>query len=124
MTNRNKQEETHAVTERYGRRHVGDRYSMLRSEVWLGVQERQRAMLRLFGQDIGWTSLANLKLTEVGCSSGGNLLDFLRFGFAPHNLCCIELLPERAAAATDSFARACLGEGLFREVPHELCLLA
>jgi SAM-dependent methyltransferase len=106
MKNNNFREETLAVAERYARRHVGNRYSMLRPEVWHGIQERQRAMLRLFRSDIGWECLDDLKLTEVGCGSGGNLLDFLRFGFAPHNLCGIELLRERAAAARQALPTA------------------
>jgi SAM-dependent methyltransferase len=72
---------------------------MLRPEVWHGVQERQRVMLQMFVQYLGRRDLAELKLTEVGCGSGTNLIDFLRFGFAPQNLCGIELLPERVAAA-------------------------
>jgi len=94
--------ECEAVRERYERRKncvEGDRYSLLRPEVWQGVQERQRVMLRLFARNLGWQNLANLKLTEVGCGNGGNLLEFLRLGFPPQNLCGIELLPERAAAA-------------------------
>ena len=94
--------EPNAIVERYARRNVGDRYSMLRPEVWQGVQERQRVMLRLFTRHLGWKDFADLTLTEVGCGSGGNLLDFIRFGFMPHNLCGIELLSERAAAARRS----------------------
>lgn len=91
--------ETGAVVERYARRNVGNRYSMLRPEVLLGVQERQRAILQVFAHHFSETGLGDLKLTEVGCGSGGNLLDFLRFGFTPQNLCGIELLPERVVAA-------------------------
>lgn len=94
-----KMDEPQALIARYARRKAGTQYSLLRPEVWLGVQERQHAMLRMFAQDIGWRDLANVKLSDVGCGGGGNLLDFLRFGFAPKNLCGIELLPERAAMA-------------------------
>lgn len=38
-------------------------------------------------------------MLEVGCGSGGNLLDLLRLGATPTHLHGIELLPERAAAA-------------------------
>jgi len=99
-------DESQAVVERYARRNVGDRYSMLRPEVWQGVHERQRAMLRLFARDLGWKDFSDLTLIEVGCGSGGNLLDFIRFGFLPRNLCGIELLPERAIAARHSLPTA------------------
>jgi SAM-dependent methyltransferase len=90
--------ETQAVVERYARRAVGDRYSMLRPEVWQAVHERQRAMLRLFAR-LGWNDLGALRLTEVGCGSGGNLLELLRVGLRADHLTGIELLPERCAQA-------------------------
>lgn len=83
------------VVARYARRNVGSRYSFFRPEVWQTMQERQRVMLRLFKRELKWQDVSELNLTEVGCGNGGNLLDFLRFGFAPENLRGIELLPER-----------------------------
>jgi SAM-dependent methyltransferase len=89
-----------AVAERYARRHVSSLYSILRPEVLLSTQEWQREMLFLFSGVCGYTDtdLRRLKLVDVGCGYGGHLLDFLRVGFAPENLCGIELLHERAAA--------------------------
>ena len=97
--------ETQAVAARYARRAVGDRYSPLRADVWQTLHERQRALLRLLAaQGIG--ELSTLNLTEVGCGSGGNLLELLRLGFAPDRLCGIELLPERHAQARQSLPEA------------------
>lgn len=90
--------EPEAVAERYARRAVADRYSLLQPDVWQTVQERQRAMLRLFAR-LGWTELGSRRLVEVGCGAGGNLLECLRMGFAPGHLTGIELLPERHAMA-------------------------
>ena len=90
--------ETEAVAARYARRDVGSRYSLLRPDVWQTVQERQRAMLRLFVK-LGFADLSTLRLLEVGCGSGGNLLELLRLGFAPDRLGGVELLPDRFAAA-------------------------
>jgi SAM-dependent methyltransferase len=39
------------------------------------------------------------RVLEVGCGSGANLAMFMAFGFAPENLCGVELLEERVAAA-------------------------
>jgi len=97
--------EPQAVAERYARRDVGDRYSLLRPSVWQTVHERQRAMLRLFA-GLGWTDLSALRLTEVGCGSGGNLLELLRLGFQPEGLTGIELLPDRAAQARHALPAA------------------
>ena len=91
-------EESVAVAQRYARRATGDLYSALRPEVWQGLQERQRAMLRGFVAR-GVTDLGSLHITEVGCGAGGNLLELLRLGADPHKLTGLELLPERHAAA-------------------------
>lgn len=85
------------IAARYARREAGDRYSLLRPEVWQMWQERQRALLRLLRQRPGVP--ADWRATEVGCGAGGNLLDLLRLGLQPAHLTGIELLPERLAAA-------------------------
>ncbi len=69
------------VRERYARR--GSRtadYSLINRSELLMVQERQRAIIDVFVR-LGWADLANVRLLEVGCGSGGNLLEFLRLGF-------------------------------------------
>jgi SAM-dependent methyltransferase len=90
--------ETEAIAARYARRDAGDRYSILRPDVWLALQARQRALLRLFDR-LGWHDLSQRRLVEVGCGHGANLLELLRFGFAPEHLVGLELLPDRAAHA-------------------------
>ena len=90
-----------AVRQRYARRATADqRYSLLRPDVWQTVQERQRAMLDLFSR-LGFSNLAEIRLFEVGCGSGGNLLELLRLGFRPEHLAGAELLPERLAQARE-----------------------
>ncbi len=98
--------ETDAVSARYARRHVTDRYSLLRPDVWQTLHERQRAMIALFNR-LGWLDLSSRRVLEVGCGGGGNLLELLRLGFAPEHLSGVELLPERLARA-----RATLPAGL------------
>jgi len=90
--------EADAVRLRYARRAVTDRYSPLQPDVWQTLQERQRAMLQLFAH-LGWNDLSALRLLEVGCGAGANLLELLRLGFAPENLSGAELLAERWAQA-------------------------
>ncbi len=111
--------EPDAVAERYARRDAGDRYSLLRPDVWQTVQERQRAMLRLFAR-VGGSDLSDKRLLEVGCGAGGNLLELLRLGFAPEHLCGIELLPERFAQARRVLPEALTlieGDALQADVP-------
>ncbi|MBL8314800.1 MAG: class I SAM-dependent methyltransferase [Rubrivivax sp.] len=92
------QAETRAVAERYARRGESHRYSLLRPDVWQTVHERQRALLQMLVRH-GATDLPALRLTEVGCGAGGNLLELLRLGFDPAHLQGLELLPERHAQA-------------------------
>ncbi|MBV5330411.1 MAG: class I SAM-dependent methyltransferase [Chlorobium sp.] len=93
--------ETDAVRIRYDRRKAAvepDRYSPLNPSVWQSMHERQRAMLQFFARR-GILNFAETKLLEVGCGTGGNLLEFLRLGFQPENLTGIELLEDRVAQA-------------------------
>jgi len=87
-----------AIRERYLRREAlsaDRRYHMLNPAVWQSVQERQRAMLRLLARETVRSDLSKLRLVEVGCGSGGNLLELLRFGFDATNLEGLELLEDR-----------------------------
>lgn len=94
----NADDEARAVAERYARRAADDRYSALKPDVWQTLQERQRAMLRAFSAT-GLTSLADLRLVEVGSGAGDNLVELLRLGFAPEHLAGLEMLADRHAAA-------------------------
>jgi SAM-dependent methyltransferase len=97
----NTNDETGAVAKRYARRQaagLAERYSPLQPDVWQTLQERQRALIAMLLQ-AGRSDLAALRLTEVGCGGGGNLLELLRLGFRPEHLQGIELLPERHAQA-------------------------
>ena len=94
-------QELDAVRARYQRRsaEVPDRrYSFLNPAVWQTVHERQRALLRLISH-LGWLDLSEKRLVEVGCGSGGNLLELLRFGFDAAHLQGVELMEERYSEA-------------------------
>lgn len=93
--------ETELVAERYARRRADDLYSVLRPEVWLAMQERQRVLLRMLATHSD-RRLEALRLIEIGCGSGSNLQELMRLGFDPANLVGNELLPERLAAARRS----------------------
>ena len=92
-------DEPSAVRERYARRAAHDsRYGPFNPAALRERQGRQRALLQMLAAR-GLADLAALKLVEVGCGAGGNLLEFLQLGFAPEHLQGIELLPARHAAA-------------------------
>ncbi|HEX6705418.1 MAG TPA: class I SAM-dependent methyltransferase [Albitalea sp.] len=101
MSERPDRSETQAVRERYARRVPQDpRYCLLNPAALLPLQERQRAVLRLFAR-LGWTDLSARRVLEVGCGTGSNLLELLLLGFMPEHVAGIELLPERHAAARE-----------------------
>lgn len=87
------------VRARYARR-LDDavRYSLLNPAVMLAHQERMRAIAGLLVR-LGWRDVARLRLLEVGCGSGTNLLEFLRLGFVARHLSGVELLPDSAQRA-------------------------
>lgn len=120
-----KHSETDAVVRRYATRTAlikDDRYSMLNPAVWQGVQERQRVLLQMLAQH-STKPLADLRVLEVGCGSGGNLLELLRMGFNPANLVANELLQERSAAARLNLPEATRvfpGDAL--QMPFEQCI--
>jgi SAM-dependent methyltransferase len=92
-------DEAGAVRERYARRAAQDpRYSLLNPAALATMQERQRAWLALFRR-LGWQDLSHLRLHEVGCGTGSNLVELIQLGFAPEQLSGVELLPERHAQA-------------------------
>jgi SAM-dependent methyltransferase len=92
-------DEPRAVAERYARRaDVADRYGILQPEVWQTLHERQRALLRRLVRE-GVADLGALRVTDVGCGDGGNLLEWLRLGCRPEQLTGLELLPDRHAHA-------------------------
>lgn len=95
------QTETERIKRSYAKRsgqEFAERYSFLNPAVYMSVQERERALLRWI-RDSRIAPLASRRLIEIGCGSGQNLLDLLRFGFQPENMVGNELLPERVEAA-------------------------
>lgn len=90
-----------SIRSQYSRRDVEEdshRYSLFNLAALQAHQERTRALLALWRRH-GVASLAGRRIVEVGCGTGGNLIDLLRMGASPELLTGIELLPERAEAA-------------------------
>lgn len=89
-------DELAAIQERYQRRAAmpSGRYSYFSPDVLLSAHQRQRATLNLLASK-GIQTLRDLDLIEVGCGSGGNLLELLLLGATPERLSGNELLDER-----------------------------
>jgi SAM-dependent methyltransferase len=94
-------EEADAVRDRYARRDPAldaTRYGPLVPAAYLAAQERVRALIRLF-KSVGLGPLHDKTLLEIGCGTGGNLLQLLDLGFEPEHVRGNELLRERLAVA-------------------------
>ncbi len=71
----------------------------------MAQQERERALIR-WVHESGLAPLRDRTLLEIGCGSGGNLLQLLQLGFSPGNLVGNELLEERCARARERLPAA------------------
>ncbi len=117
-----KSHEAEQVAARYARRqgkHVDARYSMLNASVWQAVQERQRALISLLKRHAPGP-LDDMRVLEIGCGGGGNLLELLRLGCDPRNLQANELLPERVTLARRNLPEAIVvhsGDALKLQLP-------
>ena len=91
-------DETNLIKERYAKRSFEERYSFLNPDIYLKFQERERKLIKLLKQ-IGKTDFKNLKVLEIGCGSGDNLVELILLGFSSQNLAGIELIKDRFETA-------------------------
>jgi ubiquinone/menaquinone biosynthesis C-methylase UbiE len=77
-------------------------YSWFEAGNLVGVQERERLLLKRLRQH-GRDPLAGSRLLEVGCGSGHWLREFIKWGASPSDMTGVELRPEALSAA----ARLC-----------------
>ncbi len=78
--------------------HTAGRYSLGSDGHLFTMQQRQRAVLLALRRGGVWP-LAGRDILEVGCGSGGVLLELLSYGAEPARLHGTDLLAERVAAA-------------------------
>jgi SAM-dependent methyltransferase len=75
-----------------------DIYSLYNVANLFTFQQRQRAVLRLLGQQ-GFNALAQRSILELGCGGGGVLAEYLNYGAKSNGLHGIDLLPARLSEA-------------------------
>src|SRR2546425_9549868 len=75
-------------------------YSPLNAAGLFTFQERERALLGALAMITDTPDrLAQLRVLDVGCGTGGLLQDFVRYGATPALLCGIDLLESRVIEA-------------------------
>jgi ubiquinone/menaquinone biosynthesis C-methylase UbiE len=110
------------IRRRYAQRDVQKfylRYSPLQASVYLGIQEKERAIIRCINS-FGLAPIEDKRVLEIGCGSGSNLLDLIRLGFHPDKIVGNELLEERAAVARHRLSMATkiiVGDAACIEIP-------
>jgi ubiquinone/menaquinone biosynthesis C-methylase UbiE len=90
------------IEARYARRKQVDfrqLYDPLKLENLLMRQEKERVLRRHLKRWVGGRLLSDMRIAEVGCGSGVNLLHLLSLGAEPENLIANELLEDRMAQA-------------------------
>ncbi len=93
--------ETERIRKAYGQRDVrvpAGRYSLFNKANLYIVQRREWEILKCL-RARGVSSLENMKVLDVGCGEGMELINLLRYSAKPENLCGIDLLPDRIAKA-------------------------
>jgi SAM-dependent methyltransferase len=62
------------------------------------AQEKERIFLSILAR-FDLAAIKTMKVLEIGCGEGNNILQFLRWGFLPENVKGNELMPNRCAQA-------------------------
>jgi SAM-dependent methyltransferase len=70
----------------------------LQPDVYLRKQEFERGLIKWLKWK-NYPSLSEIKLLEIGCGGGFNLLKFIELGFRPENILGNELISERVVSA-------------------------
>lgn len=73
-------------------------YSVFNAGNLHAIHSRERALMSLLRRN-NLADLSNVRLLDVGCGSGGELLRWIGYGVRPENCSGIDLMPERIVSA-------------------------
>lgn len=94
---RDARNEEERIREAYARREARDdgiTYTWFNPATAFHLQRQEQAVLGLLRRE-GITSLAGLKILEVGCGAGSELRNFIKYGASPEMLYGVDILEER-----------------------------
>ena len=100
MNDLNFKEEIEQIKARYNKRSnlSKDLYNPLKSDVIYRRQEFERHLISILRKNFLFDP-SGLKVLEIGCGQGTNLLKFIELGFKPENIIGNELLEDRVLNA-------------------------
>lgn len=107
------------IEEVYGKRTrsiPADRYTAFDPGNLFIMQQRERAVLAVLRRH-GMHPLAGKRVLDVGCGTGGELRNLVRYGAVPNLLSGIDILKERIASAREISPNMNFAEGTARELP-------
>lgn len=114
--------ERERITQEYGARDTDEqlraRYRFTNPGHLLLLQQRERRLLALLGRLGVADHLADLRALDIGCGTGGLLLDLVRYGARAEQLAGVDLVPRRVAMAHQRLPRADLREGDAAGLPY------
>lgn len=93
-----------------------NRYSVFNNANLYMAQKRECRLVSLLNKT-GRTDLKNYKIADIGCGTGSQLLDFLRYGAVSENLYGIDLLEERISRAKNVLPNSDIRLGNATELP-------
>lgn len=110
------------ITQEYGARDTDEqlraRYRFTNPGHLFLLQQRERCLLALLGRLGVADHLGDLRALDVGCGTGGLLLDLIRYGAREEQVAGVDLVPRRVAKARRRLPRADLREGDAAGLPY------
>jgi len=113
--------ETERIKKAYEKRDLSGKnklYSLFNPASLFINQQKEREILKSFSK-LGISDLAQKKILDLGCGTGGVLRDFVRYGAMPENCFGIDLLPDRIDAAKKTSPNIDFRCGNGEELPYE-----
>ena len=92
------------IERRYKKReNISWKYNLIEPSMYRSEQGKETALIKWI-KTCSILPIEDKTLLEIGCGSGGNLLQFLRLGFLPQNITGNELLEERFIASRNKLS--------------------
>lgn len=97
-------DEVQEIKNRYERRKLNvpaGKYALTNPHILMNVQQKERKLVKLLHKQ-GMVSLSDKRILEVGCGTGSNIMEFIRFGARPENIIGNDLLENRLKTAKNN----------------------